>query len=308
MRGWNGDAAPVTALVSSTSIEDSPPRTERMIHAGAGAYLWTESGGAGAPAVLMLHDEPGMWDTTAPMAALLEDRWQVVRFDQRGGGRSGSAHAYGMNQAVADVEEVRQAHGLDEVVVAGHGFGASIALAYALQHSERLRGLVYLSGTGLGRSWHAKYAEERLRRLPGRFGARFRELSARGPRDAEEQHELRLLQLAPEFADRAESLRLARLVHAGETLAAPNEEVRAALYREQAAWNQKLMRRSLRAVRVPTLVVHGSADPRPAESLQTLVTSIPHARLEILPGVGHFPWLEQPWLVGRIVRGFLAAL
>jgi proline iminopeptidase len=277
-----------------------------MVHAGDGAYLWTETMGRGAPPVLLLHGRPGVWDYTEPMAALLEDRWQAVRFDQRGGGRSSTSGPWTFEQYVADVELMREAWGFERMVVLGHGFGASLGLRYALAHPQRVRALVYMSGTGIGRSWQQRYREEQLRRLPGRFGDRFRELKAMARRTAEEQAEYRTLQIAPDFANRVDSLRLARTVFPVEMPSTP--AAGDALVAEHATWKQGVLRRALPELRMPVLVVHGDQDPRPVDALQTMLASLPDARLELLPGVGHYPWLEQPWLVGRAVREFLAEL
>jgi pimeloyl-ACP methyl ester carboxylesterase len=52
-----------------------------------GAELWTAVSGTGLP-VVCLHGGPGQWDYLAPLAALLDDMFTMVRFDQRGCGRS----------------------------------------------------------------------------------------------------------------------------------------------------------------------------------------------------------------------------
>jgi proline iminopeptidase len=54
-----------------------------------------------------------------------------------------------MAEAVADLEALRAHWGLPTWVVGGHSFGATLALAYALTHPDRTRGLIYLSGTGV---------------------------------------------------------------------------------------------------------------------------------------------------------------
>ena len=61
----------------------------------------------------------------------------------------------------------------------------------------------------------------------------------------------------------------------------------------------------LRALRVPTLVIHGTADELLASINGDLVASlIPGARLELLEGVGHLFFWEQPQRSAELVRGF----
>lgn len=73
----------------------------------------------------------------------------------------------------------------------------------------------------------------------------------------------------------------------------------------RATWSSVLRRtaaggvadfsRLLPQVAVPTSIVHGDADALVAtDRAVTLAEGIPDARLVMLPGAGHLPWLEQP--------------
>jgi pimeloyl-ACP methyl ester carboxylesterase len=64
---------------------------------------------------------------------------------------------------------------------------------------------------------------------------------------------------------------------------------------------------SLARIACPTLVVHGELDPIPVAFSQFLADQIPGARLEVIPGGGHFPFIEEPAPFERAVRGFLAS-
>ena len=59
---------------------------ERYVRSGE-ARLWTCSTGAGTP-FLMFNGGPGCDDYLAPVAAMIEDMCEVVRFEPRGCGRS----------------------------------------------------------------------------------------------------------------------------------------------------------------------------------------------------------------------------
>jgi pimeloyl-ACP methyl ester carboxylesterase len=61
----------------------------------------------------------------------------------------------------------------------------------------------------------------------------------------------------------------------------------------------------LAMITCPTLVVHGELDPIPLESSRFLADHIPGARLEIIPGGGHFPFIEERDEFQRAVRAFL---
>jgi len=65
----------------------------------------------------------------------------------------------------------------------------------------------------------------------------------------------------------------------------------------------------LRNVNVPALVVHGLADQlTPPGGGVKLARALPHARLLLLPEVGHFVPVEQPLLFASIVAGFAAGV
>jgi pimeloyl-ACP methyl ester carboxylesterase len=58
---------------------------------------------------------------------------------------------------------------------------------------------------------------------------------------------------------------------------------------------------------VPTLVVHGDADRVvPISNGRSIASRIPNAELVVLPGAGHYPYLEAPELFAEAVRAFLA--
>ncbi|MCZ4587648.1 alpha/beta hydrolase [Rhodococcus opacus] len=64
----------------------------------------------------------------------------------------------------------------------------------------------------------------------------------------------------------------------------------------------------LRDLEVPSLVVWGGDDPFiPVEFARRQLASFPGARVDIVPGTGHWPWLDAPDKVTDIVVPFLRA-
>ncbi|HEX8002156.1 MAG TPA: alpha/beta hydrolase [Mycobacteriales bacterium] len=62
-------------------------------------------------------------------------------------------------------------------------------------------------------------------------------------------------------------------------------------------------------VTAETLVVAGGADRlTPVRAAEAVAASIPGARLVVLDGVGHYPWVEEPEAFAGIVERFLAGL
>jgi proline iminopeptidase len=135
-----------------------------------GVSIWTTRTGAGYP-VMLCSGGPGCCDYLAPVAEMLDDMAQVIRFEQRGCGRSQHAPPYDIETCLTDLESVRTHHGVDRWVIGGHSWGADLALTYALERPERVAGLVCVSGGRVhnDREWHAEYKrrkEQEGERLP----------------------------------------------------------------------------------------------------------------------------------------------
>ena len=131
--------------------------TERYIQSGE-ARLWTCSSGRGAP-FLMFNGGPGCDDYLGPVAALIDDLCQVIRFEPRGCGRSDWDGRYDVQTLIDDAEAVRRAYGVENCIVGGHSFGPDAALAYALRYPANVLGLVGIAGGRLvnDRTWSEAY-------------------------------------------------------------------------------------------------------------------------------------------------------
>lgn len=130
---------------------------ERFVYSGD-ARIWTCTSGAGIP-FLMFNGGPGCDDYLAPVAALIEDVCQVIRFEPRGCGRSDWDGNYTVETLIDDAEVVRQSYELRECIVGGHSFGPDVALAYALRFPQNVIGLIGIAGGRIvnDRTWHATY-------------------------------------------------------------------------------------------------------------------------------------------------------
>ena len=277
------------------------------IEADDGTVLWVErtGGGSGVPLVLC-HGGPGLWDNLGPLAALLDHDRDVIRWDQRGCGRSGGADGpFSLAQSIADLEAIRRGLGIAHWVVGGHSWGASLALRAVLDAPERVAGLLYLSGTGLGRSWSPSYKAAPAERLTPEQLARCEALEAMPNRTPSEEVEWRSLRWAPDFADRQRALELA-LIDADVPWAV-NTACNATINAETKTWDTPAVLEQCRSLDVPTLIVHGAADPRPPYAIDDLADALPDVDVCIIGEVGHIPWLERPGAVAALVRPWLRA-
>ncbi|MEA3054658.1 MAG: proline iminopeptidase [Actinomycetota bacterium] len=272
-----------------------------------GVELWFEvtGDGDGVPLVLC-HGGPGMWDNLGPLATLLDHDRAVVRWDQRGCGRSGGAEGpFSLEQSLTDLDAIRRHLGLARWIVGGHSWGASLALRAVLADRTSAAGLLYLSGTGLGRSWHLAYTAAPAERLTADQLARCHELDATTNRTRAEETEWRALRWAPDFADRRRALELAS-IDAGAPWPV-NLTCNAAINAETKTWDMAAIRDRCTSLGVPALLVHGEHDPRPPFAIDDLVAALPDATVEIIEDAGHLPWLERPGAVAAVLRPWLAA-
>ena len=163
------------------------PFDQRMMDMPGGHTIYVEQCGNpdGVP-VIVLHGGPGGGCSPAMRRYFDPEVYRVVLFDQRGCGRS-QPHASVENNTswdlVADIERIREALGIEEFIVFGGSWGATLALIYAQAHPDRVRHLVlrgvflmmqreldWFYGGGAGQFWPDVWA-------------RFVELVPEGERD-----------------------------------------------------------------------------------------------------------------------------
>ncbi len=110
--------------------------------------------GATAPLVI-IHGGPGghVYNFERTIGPQLEAFTTVIYYEQRGCGRSDQPldpYTYSIEMLVSDLDELRQALGLDRINLLGFSFGGELALEYALAHPEHVERLIVQSPS-LGR-------------------------------------------------------------------------------------------------------------------------------------------------------------
>jgi proline iminopeptidase len=119
-----------------------------------GHTLYVEESGnpAGIP-VVFLHGGPGASCGPSHRRFFYPEKYRIILFDQRGCGKS-KPHASLENNTtwdlIADLEKVRDFLKIDQWVVFGGSWGSTLALAYAISHTEKVLGLI-LRGIFLAR-------------------------------------------------------------------------------------------------------------------------------------------------------------
>ena len=118
------------------------PESHQVI-VGAMRFHYLDWGGTGHP-LLFLHGgglNAHTWDVVALM---LHKRFRCIALDQRGHGDSewSAARDYRVDTQVGDIEGFVELLRLENPLLVGQSMGGLNAIAYAIRHSERIRGLV----------------------------------------------------------------------------------------------------------------------------------------------------------------------
>ena len=240
--------------------------------------LWYDDTGAGPPVVL-LHEgvvDSRIWDRVVP---LLAERHRLVRYDQRGFGRSPMpASPYSL---VDDLVSVLEATEIDRAALVGASRGGNIALAAALERRERVSALA-LVGSGLpGHRLEVAWTPEQI--------ARWDAAEAAG--DWEAMAELDMEMWAPLGADA--ELR-AMFV---ENAVGSNSD---------ATTTDQPVGDRLSAISVPTLVITGGRDVAGINEIgEILARRIAGARRAVIEEADHvIPW-RAPQQVAQLILDFL---
>ncbi len=248
--------------------------------------LGREEAGRG-PVLLLVHGFPfdsAMW--SEQMAPLARER-RVVAVDLRGRGRSQPAPApWTLDTHADDLAATLDALGAKEVDLAGLSMGGYIAFAFARRHARRLRSLVLVDTKASADPPEGRKVRDEQAALVRREGTRAlvpilipKLLAPEAPAAAREKLEAMIARTPPETC--------------ANDLAAMRDRPDSAP----------------ESLRVPTLVVHGSADGLvPVEQARRMAAAIPGGRLVEIPGAGQGAPSEKPAEVTEAVATFLREL
>ena len=260
-----------------------------------GARLYYEKEGASdKPALLLIHAGIAslrMWDPQVP--ALAHDHF-VVRYDTRGFGNTTTDDIEFSDHA--DALAILDHLGVERATVVGCSRGGRIAIDLAVEHPERVAGLVTVGSGPSGFPDTELTPEEDA--ISDQMDAAFEakdwktlgdlevKLWSIGPTRDESD-------LDPAFVARAYELNLINLQHAAE--AAVHVPV------EPPAFDRVV------DIDVPALILVGDHDVSEClAQYEYLSTAISRADSARFPGSAHLPNVEQPEEFERILRQWLA--
>jgi proline iminopeptidase len=275
------------------------PREEGFTTSTTAPLYWAKYGagapsGAVAPKLLVLHGGPGADHCyLLPQMLHLGERYDLLFYDQRGGGRSKTDAQIPITWRthVEDLAAVVAEHSLDPLSIVGYSWGAMLALLYAIEQRRNSHllapyRLALINPAPLTREYRRQFEEAFARRQQSPEILKMREeLAASGLRERDPAaYRQRAFELgvAGYFSDprKVRDLTPFRVV----------ARVQQSVWESLGDFD---LIRDLKGTKITSLIVQGRDDPIP------LASSVEAARalgtnLVVLDECGHVPYVEQP--------------
>jgi pimeloyl-ACP methyl ester carboxylesterase len=253
----------------------------------SGTELHYLRAGEGEPLLLIQGMSATHLTWGRPFLDELEQSFDCIVFDNRGMGLSGEAEMpFTIADMAADTAALLDALELETAHLLGISMGGMIAQELALAHPERIRTLT-LGATYCGGPEGTLMEPEDLKMLGAAMASGNRDRVFRAMWE---------INLSPGF--REDDTRFAAFAEMGSALPAPQPVI---LQQMRACGAHDTSER-LGAIDLPTLVIHGDVDRLLGPGNGRQIASLIPARLEMLEGVGHMFWWEQPQRSAELVR------
>lgn len=265
-----------------------------------GTRLFYEQLGHGQPPLVFVHGFACDHDDWLAQRNFFAGRQCVMTCDLRGhGSSSGDSSHCDIETYGADISALLQTLTLPPAVLIGHSLGCRVILQAYLDSPQRVAGLILIDGSRVGVG-DPEVAEDTMRRqihtsgyatmMQGFFSDMFMP-------DSNQAVKERVVKRA---------------------LALP-EAIGATLFPRLLRWDAQYMDAALSQVAAPTLVIQSTyVNPervrvplRPGAStpwLELVRHHVPHARIEIVGGAGHFTMLDAPDAVNQLIARFVATI
>ena len=251
-----------------------------------------ERSGSGSPLLAIMGMSGTALHWGEPFLERLRQGFDVIVYDHRGVGASTRLDGpITTAEMAADAAGLLDALELDSAHVLGISMGGMIAQELALANPERIRTLT-LGCTYRGGPGSALIAPAALRGLSEAMMSGDRQRAIRAGWE---------INVSPRMAGDAEAYARFLEIAAERAVAVP-----VVMAQMQACAAHDTHAR-LGELRMPTLVIHGTADQLiPVENGRLIASLIPGARLEILDGVGHLFFWERPELSAELIAAHAA--
>ena len=254
-------------------------------------------------AILLLHGMAGSSQTWRSVIRPLSRKYRVIAPDLLGHGSSAKPRSdYSLGAFAVLLRDLLDELGVARATIVGHSLGGGVAMQFVYQHPDYCERLVLIGSGGLGPDvgWTL-----RLLSAPGaelimpiiapqpvltageKVRSWFAKMGIESPRGGE------IWNAYSSFSD-------------AETRQAFLRTLRSVVdYRGQAV--SALNRLNVRAD-MPIMAIWGEQDAIiPVHHAYAALEARPDARIEVMPGVGHFPQVERPTEVVDLIDDFITS-
>jgi proline iminopeptidase len=264
---------------------------------GSGSTLVCHGGGPGFSA-LYLGNLGG-----------LDERLELILPDPRGTGgsdRPADSSAYGIEDYVDDLEQLRRHLGLERLNLLGHSHGGLIAMTYAARHPERVERLILASTLA---RWSPQQ-EEAMNAWADLHAGEPWYADAKAALDAEQAGEFSTEEEMVELGIREFPFYFARYGDAErdyiDSVSADKTNADALRHFNQEIFETFDLRPELEKITAPTLLITGADDfitgPPSASEIELGLADVSKV---IIPGCGHFVFFEAPEAFCEAVAAFV---
>ena len=284
-------------------------QTEGYATVPGGRIFWRKFGSGGKTPLLTLHGGPGSSHNYLLPLQVLADERPVIFYDQLGCGRADAPEdesVYSIQRSVDEVDAVRDALGLDRVLLLGHSWGALLAVEYLCQGRGRGVDRLILSGAMASIPQVMAGFDRLFATMPDGWGAKIHALEKAGKTGTPEYAEL-----VQKFYD----IFVLRVPPSPEVLATLEALSKSPAYRVLNGPNEFTIvgkikdwdrRKDLKAITQKTLITTGEFDEVTLDCHETLRDGIAgKARLAVMTGCSHLTMNEKPEQYNVLLRGFM---
>jgi 3-oxoadipate enol-lactonase len=244
--------------------------------ASDGSELTFEERGSGVPALVFVHGWQADRTVWSELIDALGPETHALAIDARGSGESHEAPGpYRLERFAADLRELIEARELGPVVLVGHSMGATVALRFAVDAPELVRGLVLIAPVPASGGGYSPKGEAYLRSTAGDPAA------ARG-------------WLARTFARPPDDATLERLC------AAAARTPRDVALESFESWAHADFAEATRTIDAPALVIAPEYDA--GATREKVADLLPNARYVVVPDCAHYAILERPKAIAALIR------
>jgi len=260
------------------------------------------------PLILMLHGFPEFWYSWRHQIPEFAQDFKVVALDLRGyndSDKPAAKSAYVMAEFIKDVEGVIKGLGYDRCVLVGHDWGGAIAWNFAYAYPEMVERLIVLNMPHPAKFAEAIRTPQQLLRSSYVFFFQLPWL----PEMLIQLADYQAVETALKGMAVNKSTFTQKDLEVYKDAAAKRGAMTAALNYYRNIFQQGMLKQDWRVLEVPTLMIWGEKDPALGKELTYgTEADVKDFQLKYIPNCSHWVQQEQPQLVNKYMREFLAPL